>query len=135
MFHIEVRPEPSDIDELDHVSNLVYLRWVQQVAVAHSDAVGWTFDAYRRLGAVWLVKRHELDYQRPARLGDTLTLRTWVGQWSRASCWRETRICRDETVLVQARTRWAFVDLTRGRPCRIPDELMLTFGGNPSPPA
>ncbi len=128
MFTMEIRPEAADIDGLDHVSNLVYLRWIQTVAVAHSDSVGWTFDAYRELGAVWLVKRHELDYIRPARLGDRLTLTTWVGQWSRASCWRETRVLRGEQTLVEARTRWAFVELARARPRRIPDDLARTFG-------
>lgn len=127
MFHLEIRPDPSDIDELDHVSNLVYLRWVQQVAVAHSDAAGWNMDAYRRLGAVWIVRRHELDYRRPALLGDVLTLTTWVSDWKRASCWRETRVRRGDEELVHARTRWALVELSSGRPCPIPDELRESF--------
>jgi acyl-CoA thioester hydrolase len=134
MFQLEVSPTADDIDELDHVSNVVYLRWVQDVARAHSDAVGWTFDDYQRAGAVFVVKRHELEYRRPALLGDRLVLETWVSEWRGASSWRETRILRGDTELVRGRTRWAFIDAETGRPRRIPDDLAACFTSSPSTP-
>jgi acyl-CoA thioester hydrolase len=142
VFSMEVRAEAADIDDLDHVSNLVYVRWVQQVAEAHSTAVGYDFEAYRKLGAVFVVRRHEIDYLRSAVLGDRIGLRTWVDSWKAASSIRMTSIVRlgspgdapggasgDDNVieLARARTTWALVSLNNGRPVRIPPEVSDRF--------
>ncbi len=118
----------ADIDELEHVSNLVYLRWVLEVARAHSDARGWDPAAYRRLGATWVVRRHEIDYLRSAKLGDAVAVTTWVESWKRVSCIRRTELAlADGSVLARAATTWAFVELGSGRPTRVPDELQSRF--------
>ena len=126
---IVVRPTDADIDELNHVSNLVYLRWVLEVARAHSDAVGWDTPAYRELGSIWVVRRHEIDYAQSARLGDEVALTTWVDAWKRVSCVRHTEIVRkaDDRLLARAATTWAFVELESGRPTRIPPSVQGTF--------
>jgi len=128
---IVVQPTPDDIDELDHVSNLVYVRWVLEVARAHSDAVGWDTAAYRTLGSIWVVRRHEIDYAQSARLGDELALTTWVDSWKRVSSVRRTEIVRraDDRVLARAATTWAFVELESGRPTRIPEAVQREFTG------
>ncbi len=69
-FRLEIIAAPDEIDELNHVSNIVYLEWVLRVAQAHSDAVGYTWAAYQELGAVFVVSRHEIDYRRPAFADD-----------------------------------------------------------------
>jgi acyl-CoA thioester hydrolase len=125
---IEVVAETADIDEQDHVSNLVYLRWAQGAARAHSDARGWDRAAYLELGATWFVRRHEIDYLRAARLGATITVTTWVESWKRASCVRCTEITADDgSVLARVATTWALVELTSGRPTRIPEALQARF--------
>lgn len=117
------------IDELDHVSNLVYLQWVLDVARAHSDARGFDHAAYRALGGIFNVRRHEIDYLVPARLGDRIELTTWVDPWKRAWCVRRTEIARAEggPLLARAATTWVFVDLQTRRPTRIPDALRTAF--------
>ena len=60
-FAMPITPVPDDIDELGHVSNLVYLRWVGDVAMAHSRSAGWDYARYRELGAIFMVRRHEID--------------------------------------------------------------------------
>ncbi|MCA9654863.1 MAG: acyl-CoA thioesterase [Myxococcales bacterium] len=123
----------ADIDDLDHVSNLVYLRWVLDAARAHSDARGFDHAAYRRLGGIFNVRRHEIDYLAPGRLGDRVEVSTWVDPWKRAWCERRTEIVRvdDGRALARAVTTWAFVDLASGRPTRIPDELRAAFERRP----
>jgi acyl-CoA thioester hydrolase len=120
---------PEDIDGLGHVSNLVYLRWVLDVAVAHSDAGGWRWADYQRLGAAWVVRRHEIDYVAPCFAGDVIDARTWVAQWEGASCIRRTRLVRaaDGRELCRAATQWVLVTLPGGRPRRIPPELRAAF--------
>src|SRR5262245_38816367 len=117
-FDLEVTAVAADIDELGHVSNVTYVAWLQTVAKAHSEAVGWDHEAYKRAGSVFVVRRHEVDYLAPAYAGERLVLRTFVESWSAASSVRRTRIIRavDGRELVRAATTWAFVSVDGGRP-------------------
>lgn len=122
---------PGDIDELGHVSNLVYLRWVLEVAVAHSNAVGFDAAAYAERGEVFVVRRHEIDYLRPAFEGQRVRSTTWVESWKRASCVRRTDIASADGTMVFARasTLWALVATSSGRPVKIGADLRHLFGG------
>jgi len=125
---IEVTATKADIDENGHVSNLVYLRWVQDAALAHSTAVGWDHAAYTRVGAAFFVRRHEIDYLGAAFEGDKLRITTVVTTWSAATSERRTRIVRmsDDRELARCITKWAFVNL-EGRPRRIVPEVVQAF--------
>jgi acyl-CoA thioester hydrolase len=126
-FRFPITVGESDIDELGHVSNLVYLRWVLETASAHSTAKGWDLAAYKQLGNVWVVRRHELDYLGQVTLGQSLIAETWVENWKAASCVRHTEVIRDGQVVLRAATTWAFMALATGRPQRIPDQLREAF--------
>lgn len=126
---LELVAEPEDIDELGHVSNITYVRWIQLAATAHSAALGWDHAAYRRLGAVFVVKRHEIEYRAPALAGDRIQICTWVDWWRTASTMRRTEITRDSTLLASSATVWALVAIDSGRPTRIPDQLRRPFSG------
>jgi acyl-CoA thioester hydrolase len=126
-FQLPITATDADIDELDHVSNLVYLRWVLDVATAHSRARGWGHPEYRALGSVFIVRRHELDYLAPVLRGEQVIAETWVSTWKGASCVRATEIKRGEQVVARAATTWAFISLATGRPMRIPEQLVAVF--------
>ena len=119
----------DDIDMLGHASNIAYLRWVQDVAVAHSAAVGLDMEGYSQLGAVFVVRRHEIDYLRPVVRGDRLELRTWIDSAAAAKCKRATEIVKVDGAVVVSRamTTWGYVELTTGRPTRIPDSVRVAF--------
>jgi len=124
-FVLQTQVRPEDIDELGHASNLVYLRWVLEAAVAHSSAVGLGPAEYLVRGQVFVVRRHEIEYFRAAMPGDALAIETRVTSFQGATSDRLTTIRRaaDETVLACARTRWALVTHATGRPLRIPDDI------------
>jgi acyl-CoA thioester hydrolase len=126
---IEIEALPGDVDMLGHVSNIVYVRWIQDAATDHSRAAGWDHEAYVRLGAVFVVRRHEVDYLAPAYGGDRLGITTWVACFTAATSERQTRITRvqDGREIVQAKTVWALVSTATGRPCRIPAEVCQAF--------
>lgn len=118
----------SDIDELGHASNIAYVRWVQDVAVAHSTAVGFDFEGYVKLGSVFVIRRQEVDYMRPVLRGDELELRTWVDTVMAAKCLRKTEIAKlDGTVVARATTTWGYIEFATGRPRRIPQILRDAF--------
>lgn len=125
VFELPLEPQPADIDELGHVNNAVYVRWIQDMATAHWRAVARPEDVDRY---VWVVTRHEIDYRRATRLGERLTARTWVGEPQGARFDRFVEIVgADGSVRVSARTVWALVELGSMRPIRIQREVAAPF--------
>ena len=126
-FVHEVEVLGSDIDNLGHASNLVYLRWVQDAALAHSTALGFSEQAYIARGEAWVVRRHEIEYLRAAVEGDRLRIETRVESMKVANSVRRTEIFRGAELLCRAATDWVYVDLKRGRPTRIPEDVRSVF--------
>lgn len=128
-FRLPIEPTPEDIDAQGHVSNLVYLRYVIDAATAHSESVGWDHAAYVRLGSVFVVRRHELDYLAPSYAADRLVAITWIATFTAATSERRTRIVRlsDDREVARAVTLWAMVSTDTGRPRRIPPEVRSAF--------
>jgi acyl-CoA thioester hydrolase len=125
-FELNVRVLPQDIDAQDHVNNTVYLRWVQDAAVAHWRAIA-SPQAQRKIG--WVVVRHEIDYKAPGSLGDEVVLRTWVGEATRLRFERLTEILRksDQRLLATARTLWVPINSATGKPTRVGAEVREQF--------
>jgi acyl-CoA thioester hydrolase len=109
---------PADIDQLGHVNNVTYVRWVQDAAVAHWQARAAAEDQERLL---WVVLRHEIDYKRAAQPGDEILARTWVGAATRATFERFTELRRssDGVLLAKARTLWCPIDARTRRPVAV----------------
>jgi acyl-CoA thioester hydrolase len=128
-FRLDMPVVESDIDALGHASNIAFVRWIQDVAVAHSTAMGLGLDAYQRLGAVFVVVRHEIDYVRPALRGDMLEARTWISSVMAAKCLRATELVRksDGQILAKGLTTWGFIEIATGRPRRITEEVRVAF--------
>ena len=126
IFEMIVSVLPADIDELKHVNNAVYLRWIQDVATAHWRALA-SADAQREIA--WVVLRHEIDYKAPARFEDEILLRTWVGKATRLTFERFTEIRRhsDGQLLSDARTLWVPIDKQTGKPTRVSPEVRERF--------
>jgi acyl-CoA thioester hydrolase len=128
IFELTIEPRAEDIDELGHVNNAVYVRWIQDMATAHWRATARPEDVDRY---VWVVTRHEIDYRRATKLGETLTARTWVGEPQGARFDRFVEIVgADGGVRVSARTVWALVELSSMRPIRIQPEVASPFLGH-----
>lgn len=117
---------PGDIDQLGHVNNVVYLRYAQDAAVAHWRAA---VSREQRENLVWVVRRHEIDYLRPALEHDELIARTWVGEASGATMDRfiEIRRRRDGETITSVRSVWVALDARTLRPRRVTAELRGCF--------
>lgn len=126
VYRVEV--SRSAIDANGHANNVEFIRWMQEAAVSHADAVGCTA-ATLGAGATWVVRSHHIDYSRPAMEGDQIEVRTWVENVRRAFSLRKYEFFRpsDAAVLARGETDWVFIDLRTGRPRSIPDEIQLTF--------
>jgi acyl-CoA thioester hydrolase len=128
-----------DIDQVGHVNNVVYLQWMQDAAVAHSSALGWSAARYQQHGAGWVARLHQIEYLRPAFEGDQVIIRTWVADMKKVTSLRRYQMVRNdppkddptgprkETVLAVAHTNWAFIDYTTQAPKRVPLEIASAY--------
>jgi len=119
----------SSIDLNGHVNNQEYVRWMQDIAMAHSDQQGWTTDRYVATKTTWVIRSHFIEYIRPAFTGDEILALTWVAGIETQSSRRKTRFvrARDGKTVVEAETAWVYCDATNGRPTDITAEVREAF--------
>lgn len=125
------RPEvkDADIDNLGHVNNEVYLRWLIEAAVAHSGFVGYTLEKFLEMQSAFVVRRHELDYLLPTFKKDRLRIETWTDPMDGSRALRHYEIYNEENqkLVLKGQTMWVFVNLQNGRPTKIPNEIITAF--------
>jgi len=120
-FEHQLKVAASDIDDMGHVNNVVYVRWVQEAAAAH-----WDHAASPELKSkyAWVVLRHEVDYKNPAFVEDQISGLTWVGEHNGARFDRYVKIQSAKKILAEAKTTWCLLDAKTLRPIRIPEEIL-----------
>ena len=124
-FAVKIVVNPNDIDQLGHVNNVVYLRWVQEAAEAHWKTLAST---EIRKELAWVVLRHEINYHKPGFLEDDITAKTWVGETEGFRSVRFVEIYNAKGVLlVSAATTWCLIDPASGRPKKITPEIKDTL--------
>lgn len=114
------------IDELGHVNNTVWVRWIQDMATAHWDAVARPED---RAAFYWVVTRHEIDYRGNIDEGQTVTGETWIEGAARgATSLRRVDFRNDAgKIIVSASTTWAMLDRVSNRLVRVRPEILAPF--------
>jgi acyl-CoA thioester hydrolase len=129
IYELEIEVRAADIDQLGHVNNVVYLRYVQEAAIAH-----WTNSASKedQQKYLWVVTRHEIDYKRPAFEQDILVAKTWVGAAKNGLFERFTDLQRkeDAKVIARARTIWCPIDPKTMRPTEVSESVYEHFSTN-----
>ena len=129
-FTLDIAVGPEHLDGFGHVNNVNYLKWLEDVGWAHSNALGLDWDAYRRLNAGCVVYRHELDYLGACHAGDALVAGTWIHEnGGRLDMLRRYQIIRvrDAKTVMRAETRFICVDFTIGKPKRQPPEFLAAY--------
>ncbi len=116
--------EESHLDELNHVNNVVYLQWVQDIAKEHWFSLAeepFTEEHF------WVVVKHELDYKKQAFLNDEILVITFVESFKGPFSIRCVEFKRGEDLLVKARSNWCLIDRKTERPKRVPQEISDLF--------
>ena len=116
----------ADIDELNHVNNVVYLSWVQDIAKEH-----WQIRASQEIinQYKWVVVNHKITYKKPLKIHQKAFIKTQVFDNAKGALWgRMVWIYDDSEVLVaEANTQWCLVDTQSFKPRRITDEIKSIF--------
>lgn len=121
VFSLTIKVSSEDIDTLQHVNNLVYVKWMDDIATTH-----WSYLTKNNPlpQYVWVVTRHEIDYKNQATLGDEILVKTWVGETKGITSIRFMEFYKDDVLLVAAKTTWAMLDAKTFKPTRIRENVL-----------
>tara|TARA_B100000959_G_C14870563_1_gene578148 strand:+ start:129 stop:626 length:498 start_codon:yes stop_codon:yes gene_type:complete len=122
---IAILPHQSS-NEVNHVNNIEYIRWIDKASQLHCDTLGWNRERLIAEDVIWFVARHEIDYRAETTSDDELRLTTWVEDVRRVKSWRSSTIhaLGDTPKIVCAcRTLWVLVDLHSHKPTSVPIEM------------
>ena len=130
-FTLQVEVAGEHIDGLNHTNNKVYVQWCEQVAWAHSVSLGLDLDAYRDLNRAMAITQAQYQYLQASHEGQELVVATWISNWDKKlTMERHFQIIRiaDAVTLLRAEMRFACIELTTGRPRRMPQEFLEGYG-------
>ena len=111
----------NELDALNHVNNINYIKWVQQAAQKHWSSIS---NPIFEAKYVWVVLRHEIDYLASAKLNDKITVNTWIGDSYGVKSERFVDISIDSKVIAKAKTVWCLLNKETMRPIRVPLEVL-----------
>ncbi len=117
LFEQVITVEEKHLDALGHVNNVVYMSWMQDVALAHSTALGLGMNEYLTFNHAMVASEHHVKYRKPCFAGDELILRTWLGELTAFATTRHYLFYRkqDRTVVFQAQSLFVCVELSSGK--------------------
>ena len=129
-FTITIKVAPEHLDFVNHVNNVIYVQWMQDIAVEHYSWIGGV--AAQGPNATWVVRQHRIEYLLPAFEGEEIEIKTWVESVRRVRSLRRYEFTRtsDHKVLVRGETDWVFVETKTGRPIPIPEKVLQVFSVN-----
>ena len=121
-----VAPEMIDLNH--HLNNVWPVQWIQDISVEHSDLAGGTA-LMRELGGAWMIHVQHVEHRNQAFLGEEIKGSTWVAAYGRLTCVRKCRFERvsDGKTIFESETEWVLVDVKRGRPMAIPEEMKALY--------
>jgi 4-hydroxybenzoyl-CoA thioesterase/acyl-CoA thioester hydrolase len=134
--HEEVMFFDTDVGGVVH--NIAYLRMIETCRTKLAGKLGMNLREMATTHLYPVVVRTEIDYRRPAKLGDELVIHGKLETIERARFWCafEMRRKDEDTVLITCRQSLALVQMPQGRPMRLPADWkekwpQLMVGGGP----
>ena len=129
IFDLNLQVKPEHIDILGHVNNVVYIQWMQDVALAHIEQLGLGLTQYLELKHAMVAVEHHVQYRKAAIEGDELILRTWLDHIDALYSYRKYAFYRpkDQRVLFVRNTKWACIEIATGRPKRMSPSFIQAY--------
>jgi YbgC/YbaW family acyl-CoA thioester hydrolase len=103
------------------VHNLAYLRFIEIARTLLSEQLGLRLTEMAATQRYPVVVRTEIDYRRPAKLGDLLTIEGWLDQLDRVRFWCAFRIVRKDLLIAECRQMLALIQMPSAKVLRVPE--------------
>jgi acyl-CoA thioester hydrolase len=128
---IETREEVMffDTDCAGVVHNIAYLRMIETARTRLAGLMGMKLREMAQTQLYPVVVRTEIDYKKPARLGDELIIHGKLETVERVRFWCafEVRRAEDNALLITCRQSLALVQMPEGKPLRLPEDWKTKY--------
>jgi acyl-CoA thioester hydrolase len=111
---------------------LSYRAWVDlmiEAGLRSGVRYGWTAQQSQEMGAIFVARKLWLEVDEPAWHGEEIEITTWLAEPRRSTIYRQyvARGGGDGAVIARAAILWVYLDLSSGRPARMPEAFMERF--------
>ncbi len=118
----KINVSEKEIDELNHVNNMHYLKYMENAAKIHWEKLS---NSVLNKKYVWVVIRHEIDYLFSAKLNDELEVTTWIGDSYGVRSERFVEIKKKDRIVLKSKTIWCLLTKKTMKPVRIPSDILI----------
>lgn len=126
--HFQENIYTYQIDYNRHVSNIVYVQWMEIGRLKLLEAVGMPVESTDAEGYAPILIETKIRYKRALHMGDTVDIRVWLSELTRLHAWMEFTFHRpDGTLAARGSQRGIFIDLQKQRPLRLNDGQLAVF--------
>lgn len=124
-----IRIKASDTDLHQHLKMSVLTRFLQEISIAHTEALGCTKDQTLDKGLLWVVSRVRFQLTRPILYDETIELQSWPGRTRHVLFPRYYRILdHDGKPILTGSSIWMLIDHKR-RSFIFPDRFGIAIPG------
>ena len=116
---------PNDLDDLNHVNNVVYIQWIQEISKKHWQEVVKD----NALNYIWVVRRHDVTYYNASKLEDEIEISTRIIDTKGPISYRQVEMKNNKTkkLIVNAITEWCLLHSKTLKPIRVPENIKSLF--------
>ena len=123
---IELKIKTYDIDFAGVVSNIVYVRWLEDLRLAMLDK-HYPLENQLSQGFSPAVLQTRIDYKKALSLLDPIYGRIWISDIQKIKWMVNLEILHDQKVAAFAEQTGLFIDIIRKRPIAIPNDLKVKY--------
>jgi len=136
-FTIDVVATQADLDSYQHVNNVVYIRWLEQCAWAHSAAVGFPESRCVDMARGMAVRTLHVDYLAACYAGNSIRVGNWIcASDGRLRVSRRYQLANVQsgTTVMRGQIDFVCMNLSNGRPVRMPPQMAAAYSVSPQFP-
>lgn len=125
-FETNIVITAHDLDDLNHVNNVRYVQWVNDIAKQNWEQIA---TPTIKSEYFWVMLSNHIDYKQAAYLGDNLLIKTYVTKSEGVTSIRIVDIYNKKTdaLLATSKTNWCLISKKTQKPARITPEIRNLF--------
>ncbi len=122
----KIKVNAYDIDVMGIVSNIVYVRWFEDLRFLLLDQF-WAYEDMLKLNQSPILSKTEIDYKRPLTILDNPVGELWISDLNKSRWTISIEIKSDGKLVCCGKQTGYFYDMNRKRPVPIPQELLQKY--------
>lgn len=101
---------------------------LQEIAITHSDTLGYTVEYLTEQQRGWAVLNWHLEINRMPKLRENIIIQTWSEKCRRMQAIRSYFVLDEKgEILIKGISRWIFMDLEKRKPTNISEEMIQSY--------